>query len=79
MTHSPTYTSNFFDSQDPLYLEDHAPSYLVSLSLGTRTLDMNLSEPGFSISGQWGSGIQQYISGCGLMGKGKEERKVRDR
>lgn len=52
VTHCSTYTFNFFDSQDPLYLEDHSPSYLFSLSLGTGMLDFDLSEPAFSISGQ---------------------------
>lgn len=79
VTHSSTYTFNFFDSQDPLYLEDHSPRYLASLSLGTGMLDIDLSEHGFSISEQWGSGIQHCILGCGLMRKGKEERKLGDR
>lgn len=73
VTHCSTYTFNFFDSQDPLYLEDHSPSYLFSLRLGTGMLDLDLSGPAFSISGQWGSGIQHYILGCGLMGKGKKK------
>lgn len=61
-------------------LEDHSHStYLFSLIHGTGTLDIDFSEPGFSFSVQWGSGIQHYILGFGLMGKGKEERKLRGR